>query len=48
MNSGLVGIVFSLIATFIFVHPYVFYNARHLAAKLGTNLAVFDLTGLLH
>jgi hypothetical protein len=40
MNSVSYGILCSLVATLIIVHQNAFYFARHLAAKLGTNLAV--------
>ena len=40
MDSVFLGIVSFYVATFIFVHQGAFYIARHLAAKLGINLAV--------
>jgi hypothetical protein len=40
MNSVSLGIVSFFVATLIIVRQDAFYIARHLAAKLGTILAV--------
>ena len=40
MNGVFLGIIPFLVAMLVFVHQGAFYIARHLAAKLGINLAV--------